>query len=108
MGAYVFRLIPTRPTFAFDMTEAERELMGRHAMYWRELMARGHVVAFGPVDDPGGGYGLAVVTADTPEQARRFADEDPAVTSELKFSTEISPMLALITPATPGPAEEGS
>src|SRR3954471_6011480 len=99
MGAYVFRLIPTRPTFAVDMTKAERELMGRHAVYWRELMARGHVVAFGPVDDPAGGYGVAVGTADSPEEARRFADEDPAVTSELKFSTEIAPMLSLVTPS---------
>jgi uncharacterized protein len=101
MGAYVFRLIPTRPTFAFDMTEEERQLMGKHAQYWQDLMARGNAVAFGPVDDPAGNYGLALVIADTAEAARDLADQDPAVTSDLRFTTEIAPMLNLITPAMP-------
>jgi uncharacterized protein len=98
MGAYVFRLIPSRPTFARDMTAAEGELMQVHAEYWMDLMARGHVVAFGPVDDPSGAYGLAIVTAESPEQAREFADSDPAVVGELQFTTEVAPMLNLITP----------
>jgi uncharacterized protein YciI len=98
MGAYVFRLIPSRSTFVSDMTPPEAELMGVHAQYWRELMARGHVVGFGPVDDPTGGYGIALVIADSAEQAQSFADEDPAVISALRFTTEITPMLNLVTP----------
>jgi hypothetical protein len=33
MSTYVFRLIGARPTFALDMTEDEREIMGRHAAH---------------------------------------------------------------------------
>ena len=35
---FVYRLIPPRPTFDEDMTDAEREIMGRHAEYCAELM----------------------------------------------------------------------
>ncbi|MET0663539.1 MAG: hypothetical protein ABWZ42_10450 [Ilumatobacteraceae bacterium] len=33
MTTFVFRLIPPRPTFALDMTDVEREIMGQHAAY---------------------------------------------------------------------------
>lgn len=33
MTTYVFRLQAPRPTFALDMTDAEREIMGAHAAY---------------------------------------------------------------------------
>jgi hypothetical protein len=35
---FVYRLIPPRPTFDEDMTDAEQEIMGRHAEYWAGLM----------------------------------------------------------------------
>jgi hypothetical protein len=34
---WVFRLIPPRPTFDQDLTDAEREIMGQHAMYWAQI-----------------------------------------------------------------------
>jgi uncharacterized protein YciI len=96
--AYVFRLIPPRPTFTADMSGEEQEAMAQHAVYWRELTARGHVVGFGPVDDPGGTYGIALVTAQTRDEAQAFADEDPVIRRGIGFRTEIAPMLALVTP----------
>ena len=33
--AMVFRLKGPRPTFALDMSDAEREIMARHAEHWR-------------------------------------------------------------------------
>jgi hypothetical protein len=42
---WVFRLIPPRPTFDQDMTEAEREIMGQHATYWAHIAESGRVVA---------------------------------------------------------------
>jgi uncharacterized protein len=101
VAAFVFRLLPPRPTFPADATADEREVMAAHAIYWRELMGRGNVVGFGPVDEPAGTYGIAIVTADDLTQARSFADADPAVRSGRGFRTEIAPMLALITPGTP-------
>lgn len=99
MNAYVFRLVPPRPTFLSDMSEDERSMMGRHGAFWRERMAAGEVVAFGPVNGGEGGYGIGIVRAADDDAARRFADADPAIVEGLGFSTEIDRMVSLITPA---------
>ena len=54
---------------------------------------------FGPVSDPEGAWGLAVVAAETNEQVRALGDADPAVVSRLaRF--EICPMPgAIVAPA---------
>ena len=98
MQAFVFRLLPPRPTFAFDMDDDERAVMGEHAAYWAELTAAGHTVAYGPVNDPAGGYGLAVVLAEDLAAAEALRDADPAVRSPHGLRTEIAPMITLITP----------
>ena len=41
MTTFVCRLQAPRPNFAFDMTEAEREIMGRHAAYWQPFIESG-------------------------------------------------------------------
>ena len=51
MPTFVFRLTAPRPTFALDMTDEEREIMGRHAAHWRPLVDNGQMVVFGPVLD---------------------------------------------------------
>jgi uncharacterized protein YciI len=95
---FVFRLVPPRPTFAVDMDDDERATMARHAAYWAERTAEGRAVAYGPVDDPAGGYGLAVVLAETRADAEALADADPAVRSPHGLRIEIAPMIALVTP----------
>ena len=97
MGGYVFRLLGPRPTFPGDMTPEEAALMGQHAEYWRELTQMGTAVAFGPVLDPAGVYGLGVVRADDEEAARAIADADPVIRADVGFRTEIAPMMALVT-----------
>ena len=62
MSHYLCRLLGPRPTFPGDMTAAEREAMQRHAAYWRELLAQGKAIAFGPVADPKGVWGLGLVS----------------------------------------------
>ena len=52
MGYFHLKLIPPRPTFPFDITEAEGKAMAEHAVYWRKLAQDGHAVAVGPVFDP--------------------------------------------------------
>jgi uncharacterized protein YciI len=98
MPAFVYRLVPPRPTFALDMNDAERAAMGEHVAYWSGLMADGHVVALGPVNDPSGSYGIAIVIADDAEQAEAFADGDPAVRAGVGLTMEIAPMFRLVTP----------
>ena len=81
MSTFVFRLIASRPSFALDMTDEEREIMGRHAAHWQPLIESGQMVVFGPVLDSTGSWGLGVVEADDEEELRRFAAGDPAVTT---------------------------
>ncbi|WP_394352631.1 YciI family protein, partial [Candidatus Nitrosotalea sp. FS] len=45
------------------MTDAEAKMMNEHVAYWNDLTNRGVVIIFGPVLDPNGMWGLAVVEA---------------------------------------------
>ena len=80
---YLYKLIPPRPTFAADMSDVEAAVMAEHATYWSALVAAGRVVAFGPVLDPMGVWGLAIVEADDEAAVHRMGTEDPAVTSKM-------------------------
>lgn len=93
MSTFVFRLIAPRPTFALDLTEDEREIMGRHAAYWQPLVESGRMVVFGPVLDGSGSWGLGVVEADDEEELRAFAAGDPVVTTGTA-TIELGRMLA--------------
>jgi len=99
MLPFVYRLIGPRPTFAVDMNDDERETMTKHAAYWGKLMVEGRVVAFGPVDDPAGSYGLGIILAEDMSEAEALRDGDPAVTSPHGLRVEIAPMFRLVTPS---------
>ena len=89
---FVYKLIPPRPTFAADMTEAEQAIMGDHAAYWTTLFEEGSVVVFGVVLDQAGAWGLAVVEADDEADVRALAAEDPAITTGLcRFDIGVMP-----------------
>jgi uncharacterized protein YciI len=93
MSTLVFRLKAPRPTFAQDMTDEEREIMGRHAAYWQPFIDSGQMVIFGPVLDTTGSWGLGVVEAEDEDELRAFAAGDPAVTTGTA-NIEIGKMLA--------------
>jgi uncharacterized protein YciI len=93
MSTFVFRLKAPRPTFAQDMTDEEREIMGRHAAYWQPYLDSGQMVIFGPVLDDTGSWGLGVVEAEDEDELRAFAAGDPAVTSGTA-EMEVGKMLA--------------
>ena len=81
MSTFVFRLKAPRPTFALDMTDEERDIMGRHAGYWQPFIESGQMVIFGPVLDATGSWGLGVVETEDEDELRAFAADDPAVTT---------------------------
>ena len=81
MATFVLRLLAPRPTFALDMTDDERAVMGRHAEHWQPLVEAGRMVVFGPVLDGTGSWGLGVVEAEDEDALRAHAAGDPAVTS---------------------------
>jgi hypothetical protein len=89
---FFFRLIPPRTTFAQDITPSEAQLMQAHALYWRQLMDKGHVAAFGLVADPGGAYGIGVVEMADAEQAAACAANDPTIKADVGFRYEVHPM----------------
>ena len=75
---FALKLIPSRPTFSKDMTPEERAIMQQHAGYWRDLMAKGKVVVFGPVLDPAAVYGLGIIEVDNEDEVKAFIAGDPA------------------------------
>jgi uncharacterized protein YciI len=104
MSCFVYKLIAPRSTFAQTMTAQEAALMQAHGRYWVDLVGKGTVVVFGPVADPAGTWGLAVIETDTEEDARTYAANDPAVTADIGFRFEVYPMtrVTLRTSAQPG------
>jgi len=81
MPVFVLRLKAPRAQFAQTLTDAEREIMGRHAAHWRPYLDRGDMLVFGPVLTDDDSYGLAVVETDDEQALRDFAAEDPVVTT---------------------------
>jgi uncharacterized protein YciI len=98
MAPFFSKLIPPRPDFPLTMSDDERSTMVEHVAYWSGLADEGRVLAFGPVNDPDGGYGIGIVLAHDLADAERLCDDDPAMRSTHGFRTEILPMLRLVTP----------
>jgi uncharacterized protein YndB with AHSA1/START domain len=90
------RLLAPRPTFAFDMTPDERKAMLAHGAYWRELLAKGNAIVFGPVNDPKGPWGLGVIRAANEAEVHELRDHDPAILANIGLAYEIMPMLTAV------------
>lgn len=93
---FVVRLLPPRPTFVVDMTEAERRIMGEHVAYWTGKLQAGQAVAFGPVLDPKGPWGLGVVELTDPSELGAWEREDPAIAAGIGMRYEVLPMAQAI------------
>jgi len=89
MSYFVYKLVAPRPTFAQTMTDAEAALMQRHGAYWIDLVGRGIVIVFGPVADPKGTWGLAVIEADNESHAHTYGENDPATKADVGFQFEV-------------------
>ena len=87
---FLYKLIPPRPTFVLDMTEAERKAMEEHGIYWKGLTDRGIAIVFGLVLDPKGPWGVAIVEVADESDARVLGSNDPAVKAGLMF--DVYPM----------------
>ncbi len=98
MMGFLFRLIPSRPTFAVDMSETERATMTEHVVYWTRLLDDGKALAFGPVFDGDNPHGVGIILAAGRDEAMRLRDEDPAMQSLPGFRTEIVAFAQLVTP----------
>ena len=101
MAYFLCRLNPPRPTFAQDMSQAERAMMQTHVAYWMGHLQQGKVLLFGPVADPKGGWGVAVLAVQDEAEVRSLTGQDPAMLSGLPFSYDIYPMPRVIVPPSP-------
>jgi uncharacterized protein len=98
MRYFFYKLNSPRPSFPADITPAENQIMQAHAMYWRGLMAKGMVLAFGPVADPKGVFGMAVVRLEDGVDEQSLAANDPVNKANIGFSFDIFPMPKLLHP----------
>lgn len=78
---FLYKMIPPRPSFHLDQDENEMKVMQQHMEYWQEQTEMNSVIVFGPVFDPNGVYGMAVIEANDEVEANEIAKNDPAVAS---------------------------
>ncbi|NUO72262.1 MAG: hypothetical protein HOQ10_06055 [Frateuria sp.] len=98
MNYFLYRLDTPRPTFPADMTPAEGKLMQEHAAYWRGLMDKGMVVAFGPVADPKRFYGIAIIRLQDASDPGDLCANDPVIRADAGFNFEVHPMPSVVLP----------
>jgi uncharacterized protein YciI len=63
------------------MSDDEKQAMQTHMGYWAELTNKKISIVYGPVFDPAGVYGMAVVELDEHEDHNAIGNNDPAVSS---------------------------
>src|SRR5262249_43266588 len=90
------KLVPPRATFPFDMSEVEKTAMTEHAKYWRRLAEDQRAVVVGPVFDPKGAYGMAIVGTENEAGAGALSAADPVAMANIGFRYEVSNMPSLI------------
>lgn len=95
-NVFLCRLLGPRPTFPADMTPDEAAVMGEHAAYWTKHLEAGTALAFGPVLDPKGVWGLGLVRMADEAAVRAFEADDPAIKSKRGFRYEILPLLRAV------------
>jgi len=102
MPHFLCKLVPPRPTFISDMSPEEALVMRRHREYWTPHVEKGVVIAMGPVDDPSGGYGVAIVEAHSQAALEAMQAGDPAIASGRGFVYANFPMLGIaVRPSLP-------
>src|SRR5258706_8357086 len=92
MKYFFLKLIAPRLDFMQTMTPDERELMKEHAAYLSIHMEKGWVRAYGPVADPAGAFGMALLTLPDDIEPQSITSEDPTVKANAGFRYEIFPM----------------
>lgn len=79
MKHYLCKFIPPRADFLATMTNEEQHLMSLHKVLMDDLMAKGLVVAHGPVIDEFGGWGLSLYQVDEEQDIQVLTSQDPMV-----------------------------
>ena len=99
MKCYYARLHAPRADFAQTMTPDELRLMQEHAAYLRTFAQKRWAVAFGPVADPKGAFGVGLWELPDDADLTAICAADPVVKSGRGFRYEIHPMPSLVSRA---------
>jgi uncharacterized protein len=84
------------------MTSDEAQLMRAHREYWTPRVETGEVIAMGPVADPTGGYGVAIIEAASEAALDALLEGDPAIKAGRGFAYENWRMLGIaVRPSQP-------
>lgn len=75
---FFLKLNPPRASFTLDMSSEERIIMQQHVAYWKPFVDTGIVLALGPVSDPKGGFGIAIISVEDENQLETLIADDPA------------------------------
>ena len=75
---FFLKLNPPRASFSIDMNQEEREIMRQHVEYWKPYVKDGTIIVLGPVLDPKGGYGIAIIGVDDETHLNSLISKDPA------------------------------
>ena len=75
---FFLKLNPPRASFTIDMTDEEKLVMQHHVNYWKTYVDNGTVLVLGPVFDPKGGFGIAIIGVDNETQLETLVVNDPA------------------------------
>jgi uncharacterized protein YciI len=92
MPLHLCKLLPPRPSFPADITAEEAGLMQEHAAYWRTVAGKGEALVVGPVLDPTGNWGVAIVDVSDTAAASALTEQDPVIRSGSGFRYEIYPI----------------
>ncbi len=96
MAYFMLKLIGPRPSFPADASGQEMAAMAEHSVYWKGKAEEGTALAVGPVFDPAGPFGMAIVESADEAAARTLADGDPVIRASLGFRYDIFPIPSLI------------
>ncbi len=97
MKYFYAKLHGPRADFARTMTPAELRLMQEHGAYLRHFAERRWAVAFGPVADPQGAFGVGLWEVPDDVDVAAICAGDPVIKSSLGFRYELHPMPSLVT-----------
>ncbi len=92
---YLLKLVERLHTDA-GWTKADEETIGRHFRHLRDATEAGHAIVVGRTLEAGDKtFGLVIFEADNADEAKKFAESDPAVVSGI-MTVEVRPFALVL------------
>ncbi len=98
MPQYLYWIRPARAGFYGAPTPEESRAVDLHFLYLKRAAEEGTVILAGrTLNEDETGFGIVIFTAASEQEARRFADEDPAVQVGV-FRMDLFPFRVALAP----------